>query len=342
MKRNGKYGLLSLAFIASIISCTDKNKTGDEVDEKPLVRIEKVTSQDVPQSQDFTANVQANVVNNISPSVQMRIKDIKVEIGDRVNKGQVLVLLDKTSLIQQKTQLDNLQLEYDRLEELFKVGGASKQAVDQMKTQLDVARSSYENLSENTQLISPITGVVTARNYDNGDMYGGNPILTIEQITPVKLLVHVSESFYTKVKKGMDVKVKLDVFGDQEFIGKVSLIYPTIDPATRTFPVEVKLANTDGKVRPGMFARATMDFGVKKHVVTPDLSVIKQSGSGDRYIYVYKDGKVTYNKVELGRQIGNKYEVISGISDGDEVVVAGQSRLTNGMEVEVEKDSAEK
>ena len=173
-------------------------------------------------------------------------------------------------------------------------------------------------------------------------MYGGNPILTIEQITPVKLLVHVSESFYTKVKKGMDVKVKLDVFGDQEFIGKVSLIYPTIDPATRTFPVEVKLANTDGKVRPGMFARATMDFGVKKHVVTPDLSVIKQSGSGDRYIYVYKDGKVTYNKVELGRQIGNKYEVISGISDGDEVVVAGQSRLTNGMEVEVEKDSAEK
>ena len=73
------------------------------------------------------------------------------------------------------------------------------------------------------------------------------------------------------------------------------------------------------------------------HVVTPDQAIVKQSGSGDRYIYVYKNGKVSYQKVELGRRMGNKYEIISGVDNGDQVVTTGQNRLTNGMEVEIEK-----
>ncbi|WP_444332670.1 efflux RND transporter periplasmic adaptor subunit, partial [Parabacteroides johnsonii] len=121
------------------------------------------------------------------------------------------------------------------------------------------------------------------------------------------------------------------------FKGKVSLVYPTIDPNTRTFPVEIKIDNNDERVRPGMFARVTIGFGTQNHVVAPDLAIVKQSGAGDRYIYVYKDGKVSYEKVELGRRMGNKYEVISGVNSGDQVVVSGQSRLNNGMEVEIEK-----
>ena len=202
--------------------------------------------------------------------------------------------------------------------------------------QLDVARSVYQNLVDNTQLLSPIDGIVTARNYDNGDMFGAEPVVTVEQISPVKILINVSESFYTKVSKGMPVKVKVDAFDNEEFTGKVNLIYPTIDPQTRTFPVEVVMANANQKVRPGMFVRVTMNFGVKDYVVVPDQAVVKQSGAGDRFIYVYKDGKVSYNKVEIGRQLGTTYEVISGVESGDQVVVAGQSRLANGMEVEVE------
>ena len=76
-----------------------------------------------------------------------------------------------------------------------------------------------------------------------------------------------------------------------------------------------------------MFVRVTMNFGVKDYVVVPDQAVVKQSGAGDRFIYVYKDGKVSYNKVEIGRQLGTTYEVISGVESGDQVVVAGQSRF---------------
>lgn len=327
-----------MSLVASVVmfSCTSEKEQEVKVDEKPLVRLETVKTQEVEQIQEFTATVEANVVNNIAPSMSLRINDILVEVGDHVRKGQVLAQMDKANLLQSQTQLENIQLEYDRAFELYKVGGASKQSLDAQKTQLDVAKTAYENLKENTRLVSPIDGIVTARNYDSGDMIGGEPVVTIEQMSPVKLLVNVSESFYTRVKKGMDVNVKVEVYGDEIFHGKVSLIYPTVDPQTRTFPVEIKLPNKDLKVRPGMFARVTMNFGTQNHVVAPDLSIIKQAGSGDRYIYVYKNGKVSYNKVLLGRRMDDKYEIISGVSDGDQVVVAGQSRLTNGAEVSVE------
>lgn len=334
------FQLVALLAVVLLGSCTGgKDKSAAEkVDEKPRVKLADVMARPVEQIQEYTATVEAEVKNNIAPSSPVRIDRIFVEVGDRVVKGQKLVQMDAANLQQKKLQLDNQRIEFQRMDELYKVGGASKSEWDASKMQLDVQETSYNNLLENTSLLSPVTGVVTARNYDNGDMYsGGEPVLTVEQITPVKLLINVSETYFTKVKKGAPVHVKLDVFGDEEFTGKISLVYPTIDPATRTFQVEIQLPNRDQKVRPGMFARATLNFGTQDNVVVPDLAIVKQAGSGDRYVYVYKDGKVSYNKVELGRRMGAEYELRSGVPDNSQVVVAGQARLINGTEVEVEK-----
>lgn len=340
MKTSKILKVVPLATLALLMSCSGEKKEAvtETVDEKIKVKVETVSAQDVDQIADFTATVEANITNKIAPQTPVRIEKLFAEVGDQVKVGQLLVKMDATNLKQAKTQLDNQEVEFKRIDELYKVGGASKSAWDAQKTQLDVSRTAYKNLEENTQLLSPVSGIVTARNYDNGDMYSsGEPVFVVEQIRPVKLMVNVSESYFTKVKKGNEVDVKLDVYGDETFKGKVSLIYPTIDPTTRTFPVEIKIANADERVRPGMFARATMSFGSINHVVVPDLAIVKQSGAGDRYIYVCKDGKVSYQKVDLGRRMGNKYEVISGVADGDQVVVAGQNRLTNGMEVVIEQ-----
>lgn len=340
MKTSEILKVIPLATLALLISCSGEKKEAatEAVNEKVKVKIETVSAQDVDQTAEFTATVEANITNKIAPQTPVRIEKLFAEVGDQVKAGQLLVKMDATNLKQAKMQLDNQEIEFKRIDELYKAGGASKSAWDAQKTQLDVNRTAYKNLEENTQLLSPVSGIVTARNYDNGDMYsGGEPVFVVEQIRPVKLMVNVSESYFTKVKKGNEVDVKLDVYGDEIFKGKVSLIYPTIDPTTRTFPVEIKIANADERVRPGMFARATMSFGSMNHVVAPDQAIVKQSGAGDRYIYVYKDGKVSYQKVDLGRRMGNKYEVISGVADGDQVVIAGQNRLTNGMEVVIEQ-----
>lgn len=322
-----------------LVSCNSEKKDQTTTqDQKVQVKVETVTSQDVEQTSEFTATVEASVTNKIAPQMAVRIDKVFAEVGDKVRKGQKLAQMDQSNLMQSKVQMENIEAEFKRLDELYKIGGVSKSQWEAQKTSLEIAKTSYRNLSENTQLLSPINGVVTARNYDSGDMFSmGTPIFVVEEIRPVKLLVNISETLFTQVKKGMPVDVKLDVYGDETFAGKVSLVYPSIDSQTRTFPVEITVANNDERVRPGMFARITINFGVKQNVVVPDLAIVKQSGSGDRYIYVYKDGKVSYNKVELGRRMGDKYELISGVENGDQVVVTGQSRLNNGMEVEIVK-----
>ena len=337
------FQIAALLVVALLSACSggEEKKEGTQEEaaqlNKPVVKLASVTSRGVEQIEEYTATVEAEAKNNIAPTSPGRIDRIFVEVGDHVSKGQKLVQMDAANLKQMKLQLENEETEFRRMDELYKVGGASKSEWDAAKTALDVRRTSYNNLLENTQLLSPIHGVVTARNFDNGDLYSSasTPVLVIEQITPVKLLINVSEPYFPKVTKGMIVKVKFDVYGDEEFEGKVSLVYPTIDAATHTFPVEVKLANTRQRIRPGMFGRVTVSFGTLRHVVVPDQAIVKRAGSGDRYVYVYKDGKVSYNKVELGRRMGTEYELISGVEDNSQVVVAGQTRLADGVEVAV-------
>lgn len=334
-----RFQLIALLSVVLLGACSGgKGKIEDVKEEKPRVKLADVSARPVPQIQEYTATVEAEVKNNIAPSASVRIDRIWVEVGDHVSKGQKLVSMDAANLKQTKFQLDNQEIEFKRIDELYKVGGASKSEWDAAKMALDIRKTAYHNLLENTSLLSPINGIVTARNYDSGDMYSnGSPVLVIEQITPVKLLINVSETYFTQVKKGASVAVKLDVYGEDSFEGVISLVYPTIDAVTRTFPVEIKLSNRDQKIRPGMFARATLDFGTKNHVVVPDQAVVKQAGSGDRYVYVYKGGKVSYNKVSLGRRMGAEYEMVAGVPDNSQVVIAGQAKLVDGMEVEVEK-----
>lgn len=337
-----KFYLNAAAFAlcaTAITACSsgDNASENNTAEELPKVEVQKVYLQDVAQITEYTATVEAYKTNNITTSTANRIKEILVDVGSQVTKGQRLVILDNVNIEQMKVRLENTEREYNRAVELLSIGGGTQQAVDQLKTELDASRRQYTNMVENTELVSPITGVVTARNYDPGDMTGASPILTIEQVRPVKVMVNVSEGDYTKVKKGMKVNVKLDVYGDEVFNGTVERIYPTIDPNTRTFTVEINIANNDERVRPGMFARVEMNFGTANRVVVPDRAVVKQTGSGNRYVYICNGDSVTFSKVELGQRLDNAYEVISGVENGAEVVITGQSRLTNGAKVDVVK-----
>lgn len=336
MKKELLIGMAAACSALLFVACSGSKESTEQTEEETvqLVKVARVTEQAVPQVVSYTATIEPYKRNLISSSLPNRIKKIYVEVGDHVKAGQKLVDLDQANLAQQKLQLDNLELEYKRVQELFAVGGASQQQVDQMRTQYETAKTSYENLDENTVLVSPTNGVVTARNYDNGDLATG-AILTVMQIQPVKVQVNVSESDFTKVKLGMPVDVNVEVYGDEVFKGKVSLIHPTIDASTRTFVTEINIPNADNRIRPGMFARVNIDFGSVNRVVVPDQAVVKRSGSGDRFVYVYKDGKVSFNQVQLGRHMDTSYELISGVENGAEVVIAGQSRLKDGAEVKV-------
>lgn len=339
--------LLSLAAIALTASCSgnkENEKEGAEAAavEKPLVEVSVVSAVDVSQEGDYTASVEPFKTNNISSSTPNRIKQILVDEGSRVSKGQRLVVLDDVNSAQLKVRLDNAKRELDRARKLLDIGAGTQQQVDGLQAEYDAQRRQLENVLENTVLTAPMSGVVTARNYDPGDMTGSLPILTIDQVHPVKVVVHVTENDFPKVRKNMPVKISLDSYPGEEFSGHVYLISPTVDPTTRTFTVEITIENPGDKILPGMFARVNMGFGSANRVVVPDRAIVKMPGSGNKYVYVYSNGRVSYNKVELGRRMDNTYEVISGVNDGDQVVIAGQSRLADGVEVEILKPSTTK
>lgn len=328
--------LVGGVYVASV-ACQSKQATTTttQVEEKPKVTTEIVHLQRVEQQSVFTGNVEGYAVNNITPQQARRISRLLVDVGDRVVAGQRLAEMDNSALAQAKAQYENNKASFERSDELYKFGGESKANWEAVKTAYEVSKSTYENMLENTTLTSPISGVITARNYDNGDMVGGQPIFVVQKINPVKVFINVSESLYSYIKKDMSVDVEFDAIPNQKFVGKVSRIKPSIDTQTRTFEVELTVANAKEQIKPGMYARVTMNYGSRRNVVVPDRSIVKMMGSGDRFIYVYKaDGTVSYQKVELGRRMDDKYEILSGVADGDEVVVTGQSALKNGLAVE--------
>ena len=333
---------ISAIMIVFLYACgggasSDKSQTATTQDSIVSVKVQTVSTQPVEQLTELTGNIEANKVNNIAPTIPGRIDNILVEVGNRVSKGQLLVQMDKTNLVQAQLQLANAERELGRVAELFKSGSATQQQLDQLTSQVDVLRETVRNLAENVELLSPIDGVVTARTFDAKNIYGGaQPILTVMQIAPVKVLVNISEIYFPQVKTGMEVRVKLDVYPDKNFVGRINIIYPTIDQLSRTFRAEVTIANNDMTIRPGMFARVELNFGTLNHVVAPDLAIIKQPGTNTRYVFTVENGQARRREVQLGRLVGNQYEIISGIEAGAQVVIAGQSRLLEQTPVKIE------
>ena len=340
--------VLAAAVLAACSGKKDQQKGPQE--ELPQVKAQTVYEEQVTQKSEYTATVEAFKTNNISSNSGARIKRLLVDVGSHVRAGQSVVILDDVNVSQQRMAIDqqrialaNLKRELDRAKELVRIGGGTQQAVDQLQAQydaqaraIDSSTRSLATMQENTVLTSPVSGVVTAKNYDAGDLPAG-PILVIEQQQPLKVVVNVNESDFPKVKTGMAVDVKLDTYGDKAFPGRVHIIHPTIDAGSRTFQVEVTINNASNRVHTGMFARVTFNFGTTHSVVVPDRAIQKQTGSGVRYVWVNNGGTVEFREVQLGQRLGNRYEVIGGLTNGTEVVTEGQSRLTNGARVQVMK-----
>ena len=301
----------------------------------PSVEVVTASKRDVTEESTYSSTIEAYATNNIMPQAGARIRKINVEVGDYVVKGQVLAEMDRLQLDQLELQIQNDEVEYARLKGLYEEGGVSQSDFEAAELGYKVRKTNYQNLLENTILRSPITGFVTARNFDKGDMFSMSaPLFTVQQVIPVKLLVGISENEYTKVKKGDTVSLTVDALPGRTFTGKVNRLYPTINAATHTFNAEVLVQNSDRALRPGMFARVKVVFGTNHRVVLPDQCIVKQEGTGQKFVYLLNtDETVSYVPVTLGRHMGTEYEVIDGVLEGDTVVFKGQSTLKDGVKV---------
>ena len=334
--------LLSAASLSLSTACSSsspsKQETAQSTDSTQVVTVDAARLTELDSRQQYTAQLEAKTLNNITAQAGGRVKQILVAVGDRVAAGQVVARMEATQASAAQIQLADAKTNFARMDELYKVGGISKAQWEQAKSALEQAKLSYGNASENTLLRSPISGFVTAKNYDNGDVTSPTlPILVIQQVSPLKVVVNVSEQYYTRLKPGLEASLSVEALGTQSFSGRITKVYPTVDATTHTVGVEIEVPNKDQRLRPGMYARLSLDFGTRQALTISDKAIVRQAGSGIRYVYVLKEGKAIYREVELGELQDGRYEVLSGIEPGEQLIISAPSRLKNGTAVKLAK-----
>ncbi|MFI3316780.1 MAG: efflux RND transporter periplasmic adaptor subunit [Rikenellaceae bacterium] len=325
--------------LAALTSCGLKQQKTVESTEvkKVATTTQTATAETITIEEVYSSEIKAFKEVMVTPAASgVRIDRILVEVGDKVRQGQLLATLDPTQYNQHMTSLQNLRADFERLESVYNAGGISLQTLDQTRTNLMIQEEVAKNLKTNIEVLSPINGVVTARNTEAGNLFVAQPILNIMQINQLKVTADVPEIYFPDVKLGMPIEITSEVYPGEIFEGKVSLIAPAISADTRTFNVEVTVPNASERLRPGMFARTKFSMRTKDGIMVPDVAVQKQVGTDDRFVYVNKGGVAERRTVTLGRLIGSQYDILSGVAVGEEVVTTAFSRISNGTEIQVQ------
>lgn len=337
-----KFNYLAAAALVALglSSCGKKADDATQVQEErvEMVRVQTLNKVEIMREINLSAVLQGYETQNVSPSVTGKIEHIYKEEGDRVSAGENVVRMDQLQYNTAKLTYANLGVELARTESLLKTGSATQQAYDQLKLSYDQTKENLDFLETNTYVKAPFSGVVSAKNYEDGELYSGQPILVLTQINNLKSEVAVPERYFPMVKAGMSVSVNSEIYPDRSFPAVVERVFPTVDPASHTFVVKVKIPNSKEELRPGMYTNTVLALGKEEVVMAPYQAVLKLQGANDRYVFVNNNGYAKRVPVTIGQRVDDKIEIISDeITENTQLVVYGQSRLVEGVKLDIVK-----
>jgi RND family efflux transporter MFP subunit len=337
--------LMSMLIFSACSNSGNEEQTTDAVDQKTnVVRVKKTQRVTIDNTLEYTGTIEAFEVTHLGAATPGQVEKIYVEVGDKVKKGQLIALFDRTKLMQARIQLATLEQDMKRMDTLLAAGSIAQQKYDQLKAQYDITKTNVEFLERNTEVKSPINGIITGKYIEDGEIFsmapnpktgGKGAIVSIMNIRDVKVLFGISEKYFPVLKKGMKSNIKLDIFPEKSFTGSIYRIHPVIDKMTRTFTVENIISNTKELLRPGMFARVELKLGIMEVLIVPSTAVLKQTGTNERYVFVYEDGNAVRKTVHLGRLIEDNIEIVSGLTENEQLIIEGQSKLMDGSSVEI-------
>lgn len=349
-----KIALLTAIAGATLISCdmqapgasAETSGAAAEVKAQP-VKVMDLVYRETAVEQKSTSTVLAFEETYLSPALQGRIRSVKVEINDRVKKGQLLVEMDRTQMDQTRLQYEQLKTDLARMDTLLTYGSITQQAYDQMKAQVESTQLILNNLEENTLLRAPHSGIITGKYFNDGELFSPAPntpvgkaaLVSMIQVDPVKVMVNLSEKYLPLVKQGMTAIVSTEVYPDVKFTGKVFRIHPTVSAATRTFVTEIKIPNKYGTLKPGMFARVSLKLGEAEALLVPAIAVLQVPGTNERYVMLHENGNARKVTVQIVSRYDDQLEIASPeIQGGEQLIYAGQSHLEDGAQVNVVAD----
>lgn len=331
--------VLAISVLAACGGKKEQNAPSTTKKETEKVKVQEIKSQRIAKQLELSSTLEGYETMNISPSITGHIEHIYVEVGSRVSKGAMLVRMDQTQLNTTRINLASTKTELDRVTALKASGSISEQIYDQTKAGYDQLVETERFQEENTFVKAQFSGVISAKNYEDGEMYTGAPILQLCQISRLKAIINIPESYFPLVKQGMKVNVNSDIYPDKVFPATIEIVYPTIDPTSHTFQAKLNIPNAGEKIRPGMYVRATLALGEIDAIVVPYQTVLKLTGSNDRYVFVADGNTARRVAVTLGQRFDDQIEILpvvpGDIKEGDKLVVTGQARLVDGSQLDI-------
>ena len=327
-----------MAAAVCLIGCGKKDAQATQQEAERVEVVSCMTLQDQEIERVFTVstNLQGYLTQNVAPSLTGKIEHIYVEVGDEVKAGDMLVRMDQNQYLTSKIQLANLEVEMGRLEALLETGSVSQQTYDQTKVGYDQLKQNLSFLETNTYVKAPFDGVISAKTYEDGELYGGQPIVVLTQVKKLKALIAVPEKYYPLIQEGMKLTVKSEVYPEETFPATIEVVYPTIDVASHTFLCKIVIPNASERLRAGMYVTTTLGLGKENTIVVPYQSVEKLIGSNERFVFINENGYAKRVSVKLGQRFDEQIEIIAPeIHAGVEYIYKGQSKLVDGVKIQV-------
>ena len=308
------------------------------------VPVEVVELKPVRVQESITAvgSLRSNESVVLRPEVSGRIASIGFRDGQPVRRGQLLVGLDATlneaEVAQARAEFDLATSNLRRTEDLASKSFVSSSAQDQAASSVQVAEARLK-LAEarlaKMHIVSPFDGVAGIRNVSIGDyVKDGAELVNIEDIRTLKVDFRLPERYFTQLKPGLPVEVVADALPGARYAGSVDAINPRVDASGRSLEVRAKLGNSDGRLRPGMFARVRVMLGERPDaLMVPEEAVVPLGD--DFFVYTVADGKAARVRVRLGVRRDAQVELLEGVRAGDQVVTAGIRVQRDGQPVRV-------
>ncbi len=311
-----------------------------------VVNVASVTIQSMPKQVASLGSLTALQEVTISSVVDGRVDQINFKDGDEVAKGMPIVQLNndtaKADLATAQSKLDVTTKKYIRSKGLLNIA-VSQQDLDQLEANVSQARANVQSkqaLLNQKTISAPFSGALAAFKVQEGDyVTAGDAIVTLVNATQLKAQYTLSENLLPELKKGQLVKITVSAYPNKTFYGTVNYIAPTINQATRAVAVQASVPNKDALLNPGMFIHVEQQIEIdKKALVVPQQAVTADVKG--YYVYKIVSGKAIQTRVKLGSHVGNVVQILSGLQAGDQVVIAGQQKLSDGVSVQVVNTAA--
>lgn len=339
-----KTTLVLILFIAIGFQACSDDGVQIEQPEKPVVQVIAADSSEQTVSVIQSATLEPWKQYNIASNSPGRIANIFVEEGDAVEAGDRLVQMQDNQLQQARIAYETAKREYERLVPLHKQGAVTSQQLELAQTELENAEINLDILEENTLLRAQSDGIITQKWFEAGEYYLTTPtedgppgIVQLMQLDTLKLVLNVNESMLQYVEVGQVVAVTVDALPNEKFESTISRVFPTVDPATRSFRVEVAINNSNRRLKPGLFARAELQTQTLKELFVPREALLRgTSANSQDVLFLVDDSTAVRQVVTVGSYVNEWVSIKEGVQTGQLVVVKGKQRLENGTKVEAE------